>query len=251
MGETRAAGAAGEKGGRNHHPPEGAGEAGRGGPLCRHGSFAAAGRSSVWGESQLLRPVPHQKEHAQGQKNSHAPLQPEGGGQTQVLNDFLQQRGRQYGGQTASSGSQSQSQAPPVPEPVGEGQRERNHPPEAVGQPGQGGAGAQGGKGGGRAEQGVGGHKKAQSQGHGLSDAQPPAQGVRAEHGQQGEQAAHRSDPGALPVGEVKAIQKVGLVHGKAVDPQAHDGEQGQAAPQAYKPGPPGGRPPGLGRDRS
>ena len=249
MGEARAAGAAGEKGGRNHYPPERAGESGRGGPFCRYGSSAAAGRS-VGDEPQLLRPVPHQKEHTQGQKDSHAPFQPEGGGQTQVLNSFLQQRGRQHGGQTASSGSQSQGQATPVPEPVGEGQREWDHPTEAVGQPGQGGAGAQGGKGGGRAEQGVGDHKKAQSQGHGLSDAQPPAQGVRAEHGQQGEQAAHRGDPGTLPVGEVKALQKVGLVDGKTVDSQAHDGEQGQAAPQAYQPGPPGGCTPGPRRDR-
>ena len=204
----------------------------------------------VGGQPHILRPVPDKQQDQEGEGQAEQTLRPEGETQAGVLDGCGEQGRGQDGGDARSGGHQTQGEAPPVLKPPGDHQGEGDHPPVAVGQPGEHCGGAVGEKAVGCAEQKVGEYETAQPGHDHPPQAIAAAQGVRRGHGQHAEQAACGGDPGALGVGEVLQLQQIGLVHGEGVDPQTHNGEQGQAASQAYQPGPPGGCTPGPRRDR-
>ena len=232
VGEARPAGTAGEKGGQEHHPQEGAAQSNATGP-----------GKGVLGVRKLRAAggVPHKEVYQQGEQHSGGRLPEKGGGKPQGLDGPGDQRRGKDGGDPAARCGHPQGEAPSSGEPAGDNQGEGDHPPVAIGQTGQDRPAAVGGEAVGEAEEEIRAHEAAHPQDHGVPQSQPAAQLVHSEHGQQGEQAPDRGDPGALGVGEAVDEEQVGLIDRKDVDAQTHHGKQGKPAAQADHPGPEAG----------
>lgn len=178
-----------------------------------------------------------QGDYDQGQHQGEGGFREKGEMQTEVLYDFVDDRGQKNGGKAGPRSADAHSQTIPAFEPSPHKNRQGDHAGPGVGQTAQQLAKAVGGEGGSNAEDHPGGRLKQQTQRNGPPQTQIGAYLVYGEHTGQRGQAPEGGDKGSLGVGEAELLDQVGGIDGEQVGVHAHGNEHHQAAGKADRPG--------------
>ena len=188
-------------------------------------------------QPQLLRTAAYQQPHQDAAQKDGGALPQKGGPYPPELHQTGEQYGGEDGGHSAARRGQPQGQPLPVLKPPANGQGDGDHPGPAVAHPREGSGGAVHGKAVRKGEAQAGRPHQEHPQGHHRAQSPFCTQLIDAQQGGQDEQAAGGGNPGALGVGKAVETDNLRLIDGEDVDPQPHNGKEGQRPAQADQPG--------------